>query len=82
MGEIETPHFVIAYKPGMDSILAREMPEELETIYREVTGAFEHQPGRKTRIDLMPDKAWFAVRITGKTDIWTIAAATDGRTTP
>ena len=73
---IETPHFVIAYKPGVDEVLARDMPDKLETIYREVTGAFEYEPTRKTRIDLMPTKAWFAVRITGQKDIWTIAAAT------
>lgn len=73
---IETDHFLIRYKPGIDEALARDMPEKLEAIYRDVTAAFDHQPQRITRIDLMPDEQHFAVRITGMPDIWTIAAAT------
>jgi tetratricopeptide (TPR) repeat protein len=73
---IETEHFVIRYKPGIDEALAKDMPEELETIYRDVTAAFGHRPKRITRIDLMPDEAYFAVRITGLPEVWTIAAAT------
>ncbi len=73
---IETDHFVIRYKPGIDEALARDMPEQLETIYRDITGRFSHEPARITRIDLMPDEQYFAVRITGLPDIWTIAAAT------
>lgn len=74
--KLESDHFVIAFKPGIDRVLAQDMMNELETIYQQVTDTFEHQPKRKTRIDLMPDKSWFAVRITGMSDIWTIAAAT------
>lgn len=74
--KLESDHFVIAFKPGIDEVLARDMMTELETIYQQVTDTFEHKPTRKTRIDLMPDKSWFAVRITGMSDIWTIAAAT------
>ncbi len=73
---IETDHFLIRYKPGIDEALARDMPEKLEAIYRDITSAFTHQPERITRIDLMPDEKHFAVRITGMPDIWTIAAAT------
>ncbi len=74
--KIETEHFLIRYKPGIDEALARDMPEKLEAIYRDVTAAFDHKPERITRIDLMPDEQHFAVRITGMPDIWTIAAAT------
>jgi tetratricopeptide (TPR) repeat protein len=73
---IETEHFLIRYKPGIDEALARDMPEKLESIYRDVTAAFDHRPKRTTVIDLMPDEKHFAVRITGMPDIWTIAAAT------
>ncbi len=74
--KIETEHFMIRFKPGIDEALARDMPEKLEAIYRDVTAAFDHKPRRITRIDLMPDEQHFAVRITGMPDIWTIAAAT------
>ncbi len=73
---IETEHFLIRYKPGIDEALARDMPDKLEAIYREITSAFNHQPERTTRIDLMPNEQHFAVRITGMPEIWTIAAAT------
>lgn len=73
---IETEHFIIRYKPGIDEALARDMPEKLESIYRDVTAAFSHKPERITRIDLMPDEKYFAVRITGLPEVWTIAAAT------
>lgn len=73
---IETDHFVIRYKPGIDEALARDMPEKLESIYRDITSAFSHRPKRMTRIDLMPDEQYFAVRITGMPDIWTVAAST------
>lgn len=73
---IETEHFLVRYKSGIDEALARDMPEKLEAIYRDVTNAFGHRPRRVTRIDLMPDKAYFAVRITGMPEVWTIAAAT------
>jgi len=73
---IETEHFLVRYKPGIDEALARDMPEKLEAIYRDITNAFGHRPERITRIDLMPDEEHFAVRITGMPDVWTIAAAT------
>ena len=73
---LETPHFVIRFKAGIDEVLARDMPDELEQIYRDVTAVFDHKPDVKTQIDIMPDEKWFGVRITGMPDIWTIAACT------
>ena len=73
---IETDHFVIRFKDGIDRVLAEDMPAELERIYRNITGVFQHRPAVKTQIDLMPDEELFGVRITGMPDIWTIAAAT------
>jgi len=77
---IETDHFVVRYREGPDAILAREMPPVLERIHDRVTGlandGLDHVPDRKTVIDLMPSHDWFAVRITGMPDIFTIAAST------
>lgn len=77
---IETEHFVIRYKPGIDEVLAKEMPEVLEAAHARVTGAerggIDHVPARKTLIELMPDHRWFAVRIAGMPRVHTIAAAT------
>jgi len=73
---VETEHFIIKYSDPIDAALAYDMPEKLEEIYDAVTGAFSHRPGRKTLIEIMPNKQWFAVRITGMPDIWTIAACT------
>jgi len=73
---VESPHFVVRYKPGVDEIMAREMLEPLERIHEIVSGALDHEPKRKTIIELMPNHRWFAVRITGMPAIHTIAAAT------
>lgn len=85
---IETAHFVIRYKatgehaPAPDELLAEEMPDVLERNHEIVTGAADHgidhqlPAGTKTYIDLMPDHAWFAVRIAGMPRIHTIAAST------
>ncbi len=77
---IESEHFIVRYKEGDDLVLAREMPAVLEKIYERVTGngpgGIDHKPAGKTVIDLMPDHAMFAVRITGMPQLHTIAAAT------
>lgn len=77
---IESEHFVVRYRPGVDLALAREMPAILERIYARVTG---DKPGGirypldfKTVIELMPDHQWFSVRITGMPKVHTMAAAT------
>lgn len=77
---IETPHFIVRYQPGVDAVLAEEMPEALEELYKRVTGnergGISFEPKRKTIIELMPDHRWFAVRITGMPAVHTIAAST------
>lgn len=73
---LETEHFTIVYGEDIDAALAYDMPELLERIYIEVTSAFSYQPRGKTIIEIMPNKQWFAVRITGMPDIWTIGAST------
>ncbi len=77
---VESDHFIIRYKPGIDEVLATEMPPLLEKLYRRVTGSekggIDHQPAFKTKIELLPDHRAFAVRIAGLPAIHTIAAAT------
>ena len=77
---IETEHFVIRYKGGIDRVLAGEMAPELERMYERVTGdlpgGVDHEPSTKTRIELMPNHEWFAVRIGGMPSIHTMAAST------
>ena len=73
---IETAHFVIRYKPGVDKVLVDLMLEPLERMHAEVSARFGHEPPRKTVIELLPDHKRFAVRITGMPWIHTIAAST------
>lgn len=77
---IETEHFIIRYKAGVDELLAREMPEVLERIHERVCsnlpGGMDHEPSEKTIIELMPNHEWFAVRIGGMPSIHTMAAST------
>jgi len=77
---LETPHYVIRCKPGVDEILAREMVGPLEANYARVTGdapgGIRFPLANKTVIELYPDHHWFSVRITGMPQVHTIAAAT------
>jgi tetratricopeptide (TPR) repeat protein len=73
---VESEHFIIRYKPGVDEVMVRMMVEPLERIHADVSARFRHEPSRKTTIELMPDHARFAVRITGMPWIHTIAACT------
>jgi cellulose synthase operon protein C len=72
----EGKHFVVRCKPGNDEIIASTMPAALDAMHEIVAGRFEHEPSLRTIIDLMPDHASFAVRITGMPQIHTIAACT------
>ena len=77
---IESEHFAVRFKPGIDELLAKEMLPILERIHARVAGSdpggIDHTPAQPTLIELMPDHRWFAVRITGISQIHTIAAAT------
>ncbi|MEX0741511.1 MAG: tetratricopeptide repeat protein, partial [Phycisphaeraceae bacterium] len=44
--QLETDHFIILYKAGIDAALAHDMPGPLEEIYRDVTDVFQHPPER------------------------------------
>jgi tetratricopeptide (TPR) repeat protein len=77
---VEGEHFVVRARPGVDALLAREMLPTLERMHAVVTGAqrggLRHEPPTRTLIDLSPDHARFAVRITGMSRLHTIAAST------
>lgn len=73
---VESEHFIVRFRPGVDRVMAEDMLGPLENIHEIVTTALDHEPDRKTVIELMPDHEWFAVRITGMPAIHTIAAAT------
>jgi tetratricopeptide (TPR) repeat protein len=77
---VETPHFIVRAKPGIDALLAAEVAKGMEENHAIVTsdapGSLNYSPPQKTFIDLMPDHAWFAVRIAGLPKIHTIAAST------
>lgn len=77
---IETPHFVVRYKDGIDAALAPEMAAALELMHARVCsdapGGVDHEPAKKTIVELMPNHEWFAVRIGGMPSIHTMAAST------
>ncbi|MFO0083583.1 MAG: peptidase MA family metallohydrolase [Phycisphaerales bacterium] len=77
---IQSDHFIVRSRPGVDALIAREMIPHLEAMHEVVTGrqrgGLDHVPPRKTVVELMPNHEWFAVRIAGMPQIHTIAAAT------
>ena len=73
---IETPHFRIRVKPGVDEAVAASMAEPLEAMHRQVADRFGHEPAERTTIELLPDHEFFGVRITGMPSIHTMAAST------
>jgi len=74
---IASEHFIVRFDPETaDRALAGEMLGPLEAMHREISTALQHEPGRPTRIELMPNHSRFAVRITGMPQVHTIAACT------
>ena len=73
---LETPHFRVRYRAGVDAALARDMVASLESVHAEVAGRFDHEPSQRTTIELLPDHQFFGVRITGMPWIHTVAAST------
>jgi tetratricopeptide (TPR) repeat protein len=74
--QVETEHFIIRYKPGVDEVMASLMPGPLEKLHQTVSSRFEFTPKQKTVIEVAPDHQRFAVRITGMPFVHTIAACT------
>lgn len=74
--QIETEHFIIRYKPGVDEVMADMMPGPLENLHSIVSSRFNFTPRQKTLIEVHPNHERFAVRITGMPFVHTIAACT------
>jgi tetratricopeptide (TPR) repeat protein len=74
--QIESEHFIVRYRPGVDQVMADMMLEPLERIHALVSERFGWEPEHKTVIELLPDHQRFAVRITGMPFIHTVAACT------
>jgi tetratricopeptide (TPR) repeat protein len=72
----ESEHFILKHRPGADEVVASGMLGPLEAMHADLVARFQHEPDRKTVIELMPDHEFFAVRITGMPQIHTIAACT------
>ncbi len=73
---IESEHFILRYRDGVDEVVALGMLGPLEAMHEDLAMRFRHEPDRKTVIELMPDHQFFGVRITGMPAIHTIAACT------
>jgi tetratricopeptide (TPR) repeat protein len=72
----ETAHFVVVYDPATDPVIPLYFSDYLESIYKDVTGAFKHEPDRKTYIEVFPTHDAFSVRTTGSPWIGTVGAST------
>jgi tetratricopeptide (TPR) repeat protein len=72
----ETEHFIIAYDQKIDPVIPLYFGEYLESIYKDVTGAFKHEPAVKTYIEVFPTHDAFSVRTTGSPWIGTVGAST------
>jgi len=77
---VQSEHFGVRFRPGIDEVLATEMLPVLESIYARVTGdapgGIRYEPERRTLVELMPDHRWFSVRIAGMPRLHTMAAST------
>jgi tetratricopeptide (TPR) repeat protein len=74
--KVETAHFVVAFDKAVDPVIPIYFGEYLESIYKDVTGAFKHEPDRKTYIEVFPTHDAFSVRTTGSPWIGTVGAST------
>jgi cellulose synthase operon protein C len=72
----ETEHFVIVYDEKIDPVIPLYFGEYLESIYKDVTGAFRFEPAVKTYIEVFPTHDAFSVRTTGSPWIGTVGAST------
>lgn len=72
----ETDHFIIKVDPKHDLVLLRQVAEYMESVYPEVTGEYNHEPTRKTIIEIMPFQKEFSARIAGRGWVPTVGACT------
>jgi tetratricopeptide (TPR) repeat protein len=73
---MESAHFVVVYYKETDPVIPLYFSDYLESIYKDVTGAFKCEPPRKTFIEVFPTHDAFSVRTTGSPWIGTVGAST------
>ncbi|HYE21426.1 MAG TPA: tetratricopeptide repeat protein [Tepidisphaeraceae bacterium] len=72
----ETAHFILYYDAKIDPVIPEYFTDYLESIYKDVTGNFKHEPPDKTLIEIFPTHDAFSVRTTGSPWIGTVGAST------
>ena len=72
----ETDHFIVKVDGTLDAILADQVAEYMEKIYKEITTDYAHEPAEKTIVEFFPNHEDFSVRITGRGWIGTVGAST------
>lgn len=72
----ETDHFIVYYDAKLDPVIPLYFSDYLESIYKDVCGAFKHEPKQKTLIEIFPTHDAFSVRTTGSPWIGTVGAST------
>ncbi len=75
-GHQESEHFIVKSADGSDAIIRPMMSAYAEQVYERICNQFNYHPEKKTIIELFPDHAGFAVRITGRPFLHTIGATT------
>jgi cellulose synthase operon protein C len=73
---IEIEHFIIRHPDGDAALVAKLLAGTLDAMHTEICARLQHEPSRKTIIDVMPDHRSFGVRVTGLPRIHTIAVCT------
>jgi len=72
----QTDHFIVKVDGTLDAILADQVAEYMEKIYKEITADYAHAPAEKTIVEFFPNHEDFSVRITGRGWIGTVGAST------
>jgi cellulose synthase operon protein C len=75
-GHQESEHFIVKSADGSDAIIRPVMSAYAEEVYERICSQFNYHPEKKTIIEVFPDHAGFAVRITGRPFLHTIGATT------
>jgi len=72
----QTDHFIVKVDGKLDAILADQVAQYMEKIYKEITADYGYEPRRKTIVEIFPTHEDFSVRITGRGWIGTVGAST------
>ena len=72
----ESEHFVLLYDAQQDPIIPEYFLDYLESVHKELSEDFRHEPAVKTIIEVFPSHDAFSVRTTGAPWIGTVGAST------